>query len=391
MCCQAGTTTRPAPQPEKPELADVLRAYASRLGPLTPAQWRAVQAIIDCRTAALGGHVTICDACGHQEIGYNSCRSRCCPKCQSLQQERWLDRQEAALLPVAYHHVVFTIPDVLNPLFLRRPAQAYGLLFAAVSETLIEVAANPARLGVRIGFTAILHTWTQKLLYHPHIHCVVPGGGLDPKGRWTSCPSGFFLPVRVLAKVFCAKLLAKLELAYADDPDAKNLLIAAAAKTWVVFSKPPVAGGALVLRYLGRYTHRTAISNSRIISIADDRVTFAYRDRADHNRKKTMTLDIGEFIRRFLLHVLPKGFVRTRHYGLLANANRNTDIPRCHELLGHQPNPSPPKDETWQELVLRLTGKDVTRCPKCDARALITVEFNPVTPRWALPGRATSS
>lgn len=276
---QAGTTTRPAPQPAKPELADVFRAYASKFGSLTAAQHKAVQAIMACRTAALGGHVSRCDACGHREISYNSCRNRHCPKCQSLEQERWLDRQEAALLPVEYHHVVFTIPDVLNPLFLRRPAQSYRLLFAAVSETLLEVAANPVRLGARIGFTAILHTWSWQLAYHPHVHCVVPGGGLDPNGRWKSCQTGFFLPVAVLSEVFRAKLLDKLDRAYSQDPsgqDAKSLLVEAASKNWVVFSKPPLAGAAQVLRYLGRYTHRTAISNSRIVSIAHDRVSFTY-------------------------------------------------------------------------------------------------------------------
>ena len=387
---------RLTPQHDGPELTDILGEHRDRFGPLALHQLRAVQDIMSCRTGILGGHVRGCDACGHQEIRYNSCRNRHCPKCQGLEQARWLDRQEAAILPVEYHHVVFTVPDILNTLFRRDPGTAYRLLFAAASETLLEVAAEPANLGACIGFTAVLHTWSQTLLLHPHIHCIVPGGGLDPERRWRSCPSRFFLPVAVLAKVFKGKLLRKFESAFGPAPgcpNVKGILVAAARKDWVVFSKPPVAGASHVLSYLARYTQRTAISNSRIVGLRDGRVTFRYRDSADHDRRKLMTLDVAEFIRRFLLHVLPKGLMRVRHYGLLANVNRKTLIPLCQALLGHQPPPPAPEDEGWEAGLLRLTGKDVTRCPRCNHGTVsVLLKFDSAPRRrdaWVILGRAT--
>jgi hypothetical protein len=345
---------------------------------------------MECRTAALGGHISACDACGHQDIAYNSCRNRHCPKCGALDQARWIERQERAVLPVEYHHVVFTVPDVLGPLFRADRRRAYRLLFAAAAETLTEVAANPRHLGAQIGFTAILHTWTQQLRYHPHIHCIVPAGGLAPTGRWRNGRKGFFLPVAVLAKVFRGKLLRQLEWAFGDDLNAREALHQAARKRWVVHSKPPVAGAEQVMRYLGRYTRRTAISNARILDFADGQVTFAYRDRAEGNRKKTMTLPAHEFLRRILLHVLPTGFVRIRHYGFLANANRAKAIAICREQLG-APTPEPPKSEPWQELLSRLTGRDFTRCAACRQGHMVRVDFvAPVADAWALRGRATS-
>ena len=382
-----------APQaPRKPELASVFREYRNQLGPLTIDQERAIQAIIDCRTAALGGHVSACDTCGHQDIAYNSCRNRHCPKCGALAQARWIERQEKAVLPVEYHHVVFTVPDILNPLFRADPAMAYRLLFAAASETLIEVAANPRHLGAQIGFTAVLHTWTQTLLLHPHVHCIVPGGGLAPTGRWRSSPKGFFLPVPVLAEVYRGKLLRQLELAFGDDPNAREVLRQAARKRWVVFCKRPVAGAQQVLRYLGRYTQRSAISDTRILDFDDGQVTFRYRDRADANRSKTMTLAAPEFLRRVLLHVLPRGFVRIRHYGFLANCNRTAAIARCREEFGpEQLPPEAPLRETWIELHLRLTGVDVTLCPACkEGHMVIVAGLPPIRSDHRLPGRATS-
>lgn len=350
---------------------------------MTTAQAKAVRAIVSCRTAALGGHVEECDGCGYQLISYNSCRNRHCPKCQSLEKARWIEARQADILPVEYHHVVFTIPSELHPLFRGNSKVAIDLLFAAVSETLVEVALNPKRLGARIGFTAVLHTWTQTLLYHPHIHCIVPGGGISPQGdRWIGCKPGFFLPVRVLSVVFRGKLLSKLQAAMTQGalPSAADgsttLLAKAAGKDWVVYSKPPVAGPEQVLDYLGRYTHRTAISNHRLVSLENGRVTFGWKDRAHGDRKRLMTLDAPEFLRRFLLHVLPPGLVRIRHYGLLANGAKRCQLTRCRALLG-APQDTPEegstakKRETWQQTLLRLTGKDLTRCPICKEGRLV--------------------
>lgn len=366
------------------ELADLFAKYEDRLGPLNSRQQHVARAITNCRTAALGGHVRECNQCGHQEISYNSCRDRHCPKCGALAQARWVEARKADLLPVEYFHVVFTIPDVLHSLFLGHPKLAIDLLFAAVSETLQEVALNPKHLGAKIGLIAVLHTWTQVLLYHPHIHCIVPGGGLDPSGdRWIQARAGFFLPVRVLSKVFRGKLLCKLQGAL-HDAQVAPLLQKAAQTDWVVYCKPPFAGPEQVLHYLGRYTHRIAISNERLVSLQNDQVTFGWKDRAHGNESKLMTIDAVQFLKRFLLHVLPRGLVRIRHYGLLANPVRRERIARCRELLG---TPSPDQSRTtppdrgtkkeadpWQELLFRLTGKDVTLCPRCGKGELILLE-----------------
>jgi hypothetical protein len=372
------------------ELADLFRAHGDRLGPLSSTQAQAVRAITSCRTAALGGHVYACDSCGHREISYNSCRNRHCPKCGGLDKARWVEARRADVLPVEYHHVVFTVPQELHPIFRADPKKAIDLLFSAVSETLQEVALNPKRLGAKIGFTAVLHTWTQTLLFHPHVHCIVPGGGLSPEGdRWISSTPGFFLPVKVLSRVFRGKLLSKLETAadagrwHLPSDEVLPLLTRASFKKWVVYSKPPVAGADQVIDYLGRYTHRIAISNERLVSLKDGRATFRWKDRAHGNQEKLLTLDLGEFLRRFLLHVLPRGLMRIRHYGFLANAVRRREIGRCRVLLAapHEKPcddpPDAPRSETWQETLLRLTGRDVTRCPQCRQGRLEPVEILP--------------
>lgn len=381
-------------------VAEILREFAPALSSLTAEQARVVRDLVDCRTAVFGGTVQQCDHCGHRDVVYHSCGNRHCPRCQCLSQARWLEAQQQHLLPVEYFHVVFTLPDVLHRLFRAQPKLAYKLLFQAVSETLREVALNPVRLGAQLGFTAVLHTWTQTLLYHPHIHCIVPGGGLSADGtEWVWCKPGFLLPVKVLSQVFRGKLLAKLEKALAkgdlafDPQQATTLLQRAARKPWVVYSKRPFAGPQQVLDYLGRYTHRVAISNHRLVSVSEGKVTFRYKDRANGNKHKTMTLSGEEFVRRFLLHVLPTGFVKTRHYGFLANAVRKKSLALCRELLDvrGQPGAPLPAAESWQDLLYRLTGKDVTLCSSCQLGHLITLGQIP-GPRgpWFLRGRATS-
>ena len=392
-----------APRAERPslELADVFRDVGDRLEGISSEQRKAASAITRCRTAALGGHVDACVDCGHREISYNSCRNRHCPKCQGLSQARWVEARQQDLLPVEYFHVVFTVPDDLNPLFLANPRVAIDLFFSAVAETVQEVALTPGRLGARVGLTAVLHTWTQKLLYHPHLHCIVPGGGLDPSGRrWISCRPGFFLPVRILSKVFRGKLLSRLEdaltrgkLETPPGADAKQLLRKASCHDWVVYSKAPFAGPEQVIRYLGQYTHRIALSNHRLVSMENGHVTFRWKDRADGDRKKLLTLDAVQFLRRFLLHVLPRGLVRIRHYGLLANSVRKQRLEICRKLLdASAPAPkSDPKPEPWQNLMLRLTGKDVTICPACHKGHMVRKELlPPAIAKWSSPGRGAS-
>ena len=384
----------------RPDLADVFRAHDAELLNLSSQQRRVARAITRCRTAALGGHVRTCQECGHSEIQYNSCRDRHCPKCGGLKKARWVEARKEDVLPVEYHHVVFTIPEELHPVFLANPALAYGLLFSAAAKTLSEVAENPKNLGARIGFTAVLHTWTQTLLYHPHVHCIVPGGGLSPGGdQWVSAKPGFFLPVKVLSLVFRGKLLSTLEKAHVSGDlrsprgcEIPALLAAASRKSWVVYSKPPLAGADQVIDYLSRYTNRIAISNDRLVSLADGKVTFRWRDRANGNQSKFMTLGVVQFLRRFLLHVLPKGMMRIRHYGFLANSVRKRQIARCRELLAvprkEIDSRSPQRVETWQELLLRLTGRDVNRCPLCKrGRMGVAFEIPRAMPDWELPGR----
>jgi len=356
-----------------PEVADILRGYAPVLDRLGPERRRAVRDITSCRTAAQGGHLHRCNQCGHEVPLYNSCRNRHCPKCQNLEQARWVERQVRDLLPVHYFHVVFTVPACLQPLFVSDRRRGYALLFAAAWETLSEVCRR--RLGATPGVVAVLHTWSQTLVFHPHIHCVVTGGGLDAGGEhWISTRPDYFLPVRVLSRVFRGKLLQAFEHSSTSCAARTATLRQAAAQPWVVYSKPPMAGPQQVLRYLGRYTHRIAIGNERILSIAEGRVSFRYRDRRHHSRASVLTVTGPEFVRRFLLHVLPKRFVRLRHFGLFANAHRSGRIAAIRLRLGEPGAPQPTKAlaESWQDLFRRITGREPDQCPVC-ARGTLTI------------------
>jgi hypothetical protein len=332
-------------------------------------------AIARCRTAALGGHIDECTCCGHRAtISYNSCRNRHCPKCQTGARERWIEARRSELLPSPYVHVVFTLPPQLAALALQNKQVVYSLLLRASAETLLEVARNPRHLGAEIGFFSVLHTWNQKLQLHPHVHCVVPAGGLSlDHTRWIRSHPRFFLPIRALRRVFRGKLVAGLKSAFQHGQLHLSGDLALLAqpkffavwlrplfrKDWVVYSKPPFGGPEYVLQYLGRYTHRVAISNHRLVSLADGQVTFRWRDSADHNQKKLMTLSLDEFLRRFLLHLLPKGFVRIRHFGFLSNRRRSTLLPLCFAALGTAPSPTEPETSTAQE------SHPLWRCPKC--------------------------
>jgi len=347
----------------RPEVADVFRTYEQEFFAqwghvLNPEQRKAFAAIRDCRTVALGGHVEYveqCDECGHRVISYNSCRNRHCPKCQAMARAKWLAARETELLPVPYFHVVFTLPQQIGGLALQNPREIYNLLFRAAAETLLTIAADPKRLGAAVGFLAVLHTWGQNLHLHPHLHCVVPGGGIGAGGaKWIGCrkPS-FFLPVRVLSSRFRNLFLKYLreafdegrlqfhgEMAALGRPGAFAALCHRARRSkWVVHAKPPFGGPERVLKYLARYTHRVAISNGRILSITDGKVTFLWKDYADGSKTKPMTLDAVEFIRRFLLHVLPAGFVRIRQFGFLANRARRAKLALCRTLLGAPATP----------------------------------------------------
>jgi hypothetical protein len=342
------------------EVADVIRghgeAFRERFGSrLSAVQRQALHDLAACRTAALGGHVQHCLDCGHERIAYNSCRNRHCPKCQALARARWLDQQAEHFLPVEYHHLVFTLPADVAELALANPAVLYDLLMRSAAATLRAVAANPKRLGAVVGVLMVLHTWGQNLHHHPHVHCVVTGGGLscDPDGnigatpRWVACRPGFFLPVRVLSRVFRGKFLDGLNRLFEQGklllPGRLQTLAESRARAvwwktlyatnWVVYSKKPFGGPEQVLKYLARYTHRVAISNSRLESLNNGRVTFRIKDYADGSRSKRLMLDAEEFLRRFVQHVLPRGFVKIRHYGLLANAQREARLRWCRRLL----------------------------------------------------------
>jgi hypothetical protein len=350
---------------------------------VSPIGTKVLRAISQCRTAALGGHLEACNRCGHRRAVYHSCRNRHCPKCQSLAQADWLEARRADLLPVDYFHVVFTLPHEICPLALYRPRVVYDLLFRAAADTLAAFARDPryfsADTGGRLGVTAILHTWGQNLSLHPHLHCVVTGGALSADEQSFVLPrhKGFLFPVRALAKVFRAKFTEGLQLAFergmlGNDTSAPVLCGKLRSFDWIVYAKPPFAGPDSVLAYLGAYTHRIAISNNRILSFEQNRVAFRYRDYADDRKQKVLYLDVDEFIRRFLLHVLPRGFVRIRHYGLLANRNRRQKIARCRELLSAA-EPKESVKETVAEKLLRLTGIDVGRCPACHEGRMVVV------------------
>ena len=338
-------------------------------------------AIARCRTAALGGHIDECTRCGHRAtISYNSCRNRHCPKCQTRAREHWLEARRRELLPSPYAHVVFTLPQQLAPLALQNKKIIYDLLLRASAETLLEVARNPRRLGAEIGFFSVLHTWNQKLQIHPHVHCVVPAGGLSlDHTRWIPSRPRFFLPRPVLRRVFRGKFVAGLKSAFQHQQlhFCGDLALLAQPKTfaswlrplfrknWVVYCKPPFGGPEYVLQYLGRYTHRVAISNYRLISLADGQVTFRWRDSAHHNEQKVMSLSLDEFLCRFLLHVLPKGFVRIRHFGFLANRRRATLLPLCRQALAVVQPQTQPEASTAKET------RPLWLCPKCGAPMVV--------------------
>jgi hypothetical protein len=378
------------------EVADIVRAHGAEFrqahaGSLSARQKRVLRSIELCRTAALGGHMERCDQCGHERNAYNSCADRHCPKCQSLGRAKWLEKRQAELLPCEYFHVVFTLPEPLAKLSLQNKRQMYSLLFRATAETLQTIAADPKHLGAQIGFFCILHTWGQTLTAHPHLHCVVPGGGISLDGRqWIACRPGFFLPVKVLSRRFRKLYLRYLEQAFAAGKlqfhgdleqwaDAQNFaryLAPLAEMEWVVYAKPPFGGPERVLDYLGRYTHRIAISNNRLIELKDGKVTFAYKDYKHEQRQKVMTLSADEFLRRFLMHVLPDGFQRIRHYGLLGNRHRAENLARCRELLGV----SAPTTETqrdYRERYRQLTGQDPLRCPQCQIGEMLRIAVLP--------------
>jgi hypothetical protein len=368
------------------EVAEIFRRHGeayrqTQAGHLGRVEHRVMGAIEACRTAALGGHAERCADCGLIRIAYNSCRNRHCPKCQGLARAEWLAARQAELLPVPYFHVVFTLPAPAAEIAFQNKATAYALLFRTAAETLITIAADPHHLGAEIGVVAVLHTWGQNLHHHPHVHCVVPGGGLSPDGtRWIPCRPGFFLPVRVLSHLFRRLFLDALqaafaagdlrffgELAHLTAPTTFAQQLAALRRIdWVVYAKRPFGGPEQVLAYLGRYTHRVAISNSRLVKLDDGQVSFRWRDYRHHHKVKVMTLAADEFIRRFLLHSLPGGFHRIRHYGFLANGHRAAKLALCRQFLAvppPAPTPTPPAD--YRERYRRLTGLSLEICPCC--------------------------
>jgi hypothetical protein len=370
------------------EVADVVRThrerFAAQYGKLLGSDhWRVLHAIENCRTAILGGNRSACDRCGHRVHSYNSCRNRHCPKCQGAARQKWLANRSAELLPVPYFHVVFTLPHLLGPLALQNKRVLYGILFRAVSETLLEVAADPKHLGADIGFLTVLHTWGQNLSHHPHIHCVVPGGGLSlDRTRWVDSHDHFLLPVKVLSRVFRGKFLAFLRTAFRQGKLQFHGALAELATyrgfarlfnnaygcEWVIYTKRPFGGPEQVLRYLARYTHRVAISNHRLVSVADGQVTFLWKDYAHGNKQKKMTIAATEFLRRFFQHVLPKGFVRIRHFGFLANHQRNALLKLCRDLLRCEPVPT---------TVAATSAIELPLCPACRRGRLHVVERIP--------------
>jgi hypothetical protein len=382
------------------EVADIFQSHGpawrtANAGHVSLGQLKVMSAIETCRTSTLGGHVERCEDCAHTRVAYNSCRNRHCPKCQGAAARQWLAEREADLLPVPYYHVVFTLPAAIGALAFANKAVVYDLLFKKAAETLITIAADPKHLGARIGLTAVLHTWGSALTHHPHVHVIVPGGGLSPDGsRWIACKPGFFLPVRVLSRLFrrlflegltALKQVGKLaffgDLAPLADKDAFDAALAPLRRSeWVVFAKRPFAGPEAVLAYLARYTHRVAISNARLVAFDEAGVTFRWKDYRikGRDRLKTMTLDAAEFIRRFLTHVLPSAFHRIRHYGLFASAARARNIDRARQLLATpaaSPEPSGAKADNGAE-----SPAAAHRCPCCGGRMIVIETFDGVRP-----------
>jgi hypothetical protein len=392
-----------------PELADIFRihgpAYLEAFGDsLSVGHKKVMRDIVVCRTATLGGYVKQCDHCGHRTIAYRSCRNRHCSKCQAAARAAWLERRAAELLPVEYFHVVFTLPQPLAPLALQNQRVVYGILFRAASETLLQIAADPRHLGAEIGFLAVLHTWGQNLHHHPHLHCVVPGGGIaSDRSRWISCRQQFLFPVKVLSRLFRGKFVAYLKHAFHQgalgfhgklEPleKEKNFITwlnEITRSEWVVYAKPPFGGPQQVLKYLARYTHRVAISNQRLVSLQDGQVTFRWKDYSQANQYRTMTLEVTEFMRRFLLHVLPRGFVKIRHFGFLANRCRQEKIPLCRKLLTARPTTKPRLSNCDDDSVTEeQKSKSADRCPLCKEGRMRRVEI--LLPRASVISRSCS-
>jgi hypothetical protein len=359
----------------RPELADIFRLYGEkyrRTHPLPASHRKVMRAIEVCRTQELGGHLKKCDTCGFEHPAYNSCRNRHCPKCQSLAKAKWLEKQTAELLPVGYFHLVFTLPHELNRLILAHKKILLALLFKAVSETLLEF--GQTRFKGTLGIIAVLHTWDQTLKDHFHLHCLVPAGALSfDHSRWIAARKNFLFPVKALSRVFRAKFLdlLKQNIARGQIAAANRDSQALWKKNWVVYAKKPFGSPQTVLDYLGRYTHRVALSNNRILKIENGEITLSYRDRKDGDRKKTLPFDAHEFIRRFLLHILPDGFVRIRHFGFLANRSKKQALAQCRKLLDLALPSCPPLSA--KDLLLKLTGIDLSRCPSCQKGTMIVV------------------
>jgi hypothetical protein len=395
------------------EVAEILRrflpSYREEYGGLSADQARVVRALTACRTAVLGGHVEVCERCGERQITYNACRDRPCPKCRAAATARWLERERQSLLPVPYSHGIFTLPHTLAPLLLQNPRVGYGLFFRAVTETLQQIAADPRHLGARIGFVLLLHTWGQTLTHHPHLHALVPAGGLAEGGRrWVSCRNGYFLSVEVLGTLLRGKYLALLQESFRagrlvfhgplercrESAAFAHLLQEARKTKWVVYAKAPFGGAERVLKYLARYTHRIAISNARLLEVDEQGVAFTYKDYARSDREETMRLCGVELVRRFLLHVLPKGFVRIRRYGILATAEREKSLAHCRQLLGGGASATlaqVPSERAAEGAELQEGGRDESvesgkpkRCPLCgEGRLLWIAEVAPLRGRWS--------
>jgi hypothetical protein len=378
------------------EVADIVRAHEADLiaslgSPLSLAERRVLSDIAQCRTAALGGHVDQCEECSRTQISYNSCRNRHCPKCQGAAREAWLTEREAELLPVEYFHIVFSVPHEFAALAMANKRVIYNLLFKAAQETLQAVARDPKHLGAEIGFLAVLHTWGQTLEHHPHVHCIVPGGGLSGnRAQWVPAKPGFFLPVRILSRLFRGKFLSGLlrafdkgdlrcqgDLAHLQDRGLfRKYLVPLYKKDWFVYAKPPFGGPAHVLKYLSRYTHRVAISNNRLVALKDGNVSFLWKDYAHQSKKRVMTLSAVEFLRRFVTHILPRGFVRIRHYGFLANRNRERNIELIKSLLAtdeRSSHSSVTSDSSQNAKENLKEPQERARCPHCKKGRLVTL------------------
>jgi hypothetical protein len=340
---------------------------------------KAMTAIEHCRTGTLGSHVDTCNECGYSRISYNSCRNRHCPKCQTITKEQWIEARKEDLLNVRYFHVVFTIPDTLNGITFQNQKVIYSILFKSVSETLQDLAADKRFLGARLGFTSILHTCGQNLMLHPHIHCIVPGGGLNAINHWINTKKKFFIPVKILSRKFRGKFLYYLKQAYgenklkfygkqeylANDNNFQNFIDPLYRIEWIAYCKPPFKNAAYVVEYLGRYTHRVAISNNRILKLENGNVTFKWRDYREGKKEKVMTVTADEFIRRFLIHILPDRFTKIRHYGLLSSQNKTTRLKLCKKLTNTPENPKPKEKASYLQILMKLTGKDFSICPCC--------------------------